>query len=99
MSHKVLHLLLLESLIHTQRKHPLKGRLTALTVIAATMLLTFLEGSKGAWIVEPDPLLIGHYARFGFTPADDDENVMYATTETLQSVQTALLNTLRNSNT
>lgn len=98
-SHKELHLLLLESLIHHQQEHPLKGRLTALTIIAATMLLTLLDGSKGVWIVEPAPLLIGHYSRFGFTRGFGEKNVMYASTETLQSMQTELLNTLRDSNT
>lgn len=93
-SHKELHLLLLESLIHHQQHHPLKGRLTVLTIIAATFLLSLIDDSKGAWIVEPAPWLIDHYKRFGFTLYPGGKNVMYATTETLQMMQTDLLNML-----
>ena len=93
-SHKELHLLLLESLVQHQQRHPLKGRLTTLTIIAVTLLLSLLDDSQGVWIVEPAPWLIEHYMRFGFTLSPGVINVMYATTEALQTMQTELLNAL-----
>lgn len=97
-SHQDLHLLLLESLIQEQPQHPLKGRLTALTVVATTFLLTLLNDSKGAWIVDPAVMLISHYERFGFTLNYNGQNVMYATTETLQQKQIEVLNLFRGDN-
>lgn len=97
-SENELHIFLLESFIRQHQNHPLKGRLTALTIVAATWLLTLLNESKGAYIVNPDPQLIPHYARFGFAMTRETTNAMYATIEVLQAMQIQLMQSLRERN-
>jgi hypothetical protein len=91
---KHLHLFMIESLVKDDSSHPLKGRLTTLAVIAMTDLLASIDDSVGAFIIQPDPDLIGHYSKFGFSYRQD-KNVMYADFNALTSVQQ---NILRRSN-
>lgn len=87
---KHLHLFMIESLVKDDASHPLKGRLTALAVIAMTDLLASIDDSVGAFIIQPDPDLIGHYNKFGFSYRQD-QNVMHADFNTLTSVQRNIL--------
>lgn len=84
-----LHIFLIESLIRGKRNHPLSGRLTTFVVIAAIFFLSRHASSKGVYIIEPHDALIEHYRRFGFELLDNDF-VMYATLEKLQSIQLLL---------
>lgn len=85
-----LHVFLIESFARKQPSHPLAGRLTTFVVIAATFFLAQYPDSKGVYIVEPHKDLISHYQRFGFELLED-ELAMYATVESLQSVQLSLM--------
>lgn len=86
-----LHIFLIESFVRYQDQHSLKGNLITLVVIAATFFLSEYPESKGVYIVEPHDDLVLHYKKFGFELLENDM-VMYATIETLQSVQLSLKN-------
>ena len=87
-----MHIFILESLARSSQGHPLKGRLTGLTLIAITSLLSDIADSVGVWLVEPDTALIPHYKKFGFQKLPD-HNVMYASVEEMQKVQLKLSTT------
>lgn len=89
---KHLHVLMLESLVRNDDNHPLKGKLTALAIVAMTDLLSGIVDSLGAFIVQPDPKLVVHYKRFGFEVTQYNQNIMYANISTLQDIQKQIMN-------
>lgn len=90
-----LHIFLIESFIRHNKNHPLSERLTTLVVIASIFFLSQYTDSKGVYIVEPHKELISHYEKFGFELLDN-HLAMYATFETLQTIQLSLMSKLLN---
>lgn len=58
----------IEAFIREDAEHPLRGRMTALTVIAATFFLLQVEGQYLHVIDPVDQRLIEHYQTFGLVP-------------------------------
>lgn len=90
-SDKHLHVLMLESLVRDEDDHPLKGRLTALTVVAITDLLSAIPDSVGAYIVQPHSDLTSHYKKFGFSLTNQSDVTMHASLTRLQQVQFSIV--------
>ncbi|CAG9001758.1 MAG: hypothetical protein CENE_03785 [Candidatus Celerinatantimonas neptuna] len=81
-----LHIFLIESFVTEDQQHPLHGHLVQLVIIASTYFLGLIEGSKGAFIVEPAEGLVDFYKTFGFELCSDG-GAMYASVEALQQAQ------------
>ena len=86
--HGVLNIYLLESLVIQEQKHPLRGRLTALMIVAVSYFLSYFDNSQGILICDPSPDLEDYYKSFGFEYISDDE--MFASIERLNEMQTRL---------
>jgi hypothetical protein len=84
----VLNIYLLESLVIQEQEHPLRGRLTALMIVAVSYFLSYFENSQGILLCEPSPDLEDYYKSFGFEYISDDE--MFASIERLNDMQTRL---------
>jgi hypothetical protein len=84
----VLNIYLLESLVIQEQEHPLRGRLTALMIVAVSYFLSYFENSQGILLCEPSPDLEDYYKSFGFEYISDEE--MFASIERLNDMQTRL---------
>lgn len=68
--------------------YTLRGRLTALMIVAVSYFLSYFENSQGILLCEPSPDLEDYYKSFGFEYISDDE--MFASIERLNDMQTRL---------
>lgn len=84
----VLNIYLLESLVIQKQEHPLRGRLTALMIVAVSYFLSYFDDSQGILLCEPPPNLEDYYRSFGFEYVDKDK--MFASIERLNEMQSRL---------
>jgi len=65
---RILEVQAVESFIRYDEHHPLRGRMVALTVIAAAYFASLIEGAEGVHFLDPlNDTLIKYYERFGFS--------------------------------
>lgn|GEM_PF-2348528 len=85
----VLNIYLLESLVIQKQEHPLRGRLTALMIVAVSYFLSYFDDSQGILLCEPSPNLEDYYRSFGFEYVNNEDK-MFASIERLNEMQTRL---------
>lgn len=84
----VLNIYLLESLVVQKQDHPLRGRLTALMIVAVSYFLSYFDNSQGILLCGPSPNLEDYYKSFGFKYVNDD--AMFVSIDQLNELQTRL---------